>query len=350
MLRRRLVRDPISLVVAGLVLFLVVASVCAFLGTGAVRQSKAAPSDSPAARPLDPSAWGSDHVGQEVPEFTESGECLFCHRYEVGDQWQKNRHGQTIRDADPQSGAMRALIKDKTAGELAGAVELILGGESANRFLKRSEAYGKLDLLSVIATRRRGRRFHLSGTDDARWDTKTFASECAGCHATAVDSRRQSFSLVSLDCFVCHGAADEEHANDSTLMLLAAAREDPPRVVVSICGQCHLRTGKSKSTGRPYPNNFVAGDNLFRDFEVDFSRADDEHLNPADRHVLANIRDVVLYGQESLTCVSCHTIHESSTKKHREVKDQTFCQYCHEPGRPKKEHKIYEVHSDRCRY
>ena len=42
-------------------------------------------------------------------------------------------------------------------------------------------------------------------------------------------------------------------------------------MVTSICAQCHVRTGKSRSTGLPYPNNFVAGDNLFRDFQVDFS-------------------------------------------------------------------------------
>src|SRR5689334_7839434 len=29
---------------------------------------------------LDPSAWGSDHVGKALPEFITSDECLFCHR------------------------------------------------------------------------------------------------------------------------------------------------------------------------------------------------------------------------------------------------------------------------------
>lgn len=350
MFRRRLASAPVWLVVLAAVISLTIATLDTFVVDIVTRKSFAAPPDAPASKLLDPAAWGDDHVGKAVPAFMESGECLFCHRYEVGDDWQTNRHGQTIRDADPEADAMQALVRDKSAGELADAVELILGGETANRFLKRSAAYGKLDLLSAVASRSRGRRFRLSHAEDVRWDEKTFAQECAGCHTTAVDSEHQSFSLISLDCYVCHGDADEEHANDSTLIALAAARKDPPRVVVSICGQCHIRIGKSKSTGRPYADNFVAGDNLFKDFQVDLSRADDEKLNPTDRHILANVRDVALYGKEDLTCLNCHSIHESSTKKHRDVKDQQFCQHCHEPDRPKKEHKVYDVHSDLCRY
>ena len=67
-------------------------------------------------------------------------------------------------------------------------------------------------------------------------------------------------------------------------------------MVTSICASCHVRFGKSKTCGLPYPTNFVAGDNLFKDFQVDFGQADDEKLNPADRHVIANVRDVVVEG------------------------------------------------------
>src|SRR5260221_189539 len=78
---------------------------------------------------------------------------------------------------------------------------------------------------------------------------------------------------------------------DSGLMLLSKKRADGPEVITSICAQCHLRGGKSGSTGLPYPNQFVAGDNLFRDFRVDFAKADDPTVNDADRHVYRKVRD-----------------------------------------------------------
>ena len=56
-------------------------------------------------------------------------------------------------------------------------------------------------------------------------------------------------------------------------MPLAKARKDSPAAVTSHLRQsCHVRFGKSKSSGLPYPTNFVAGDNLFKDFQVDFGQ------------------------------------------------------------------------------
>ena len=133
-------------------------------------------------------------------------------------------------------------------------------------------------------------------------------------------------------------------------MTLAEARHDPPEVVTSICASCHVRFGESKSSGRPYPNNFVPGDNLFRDYQYDFDLADEEGINPSDRHVLANVRDVVVYGKEAMTCLSCHDVHGNSTKRHAELPDSAYCAICHEPGEPKTKHKTYDVHSERCRY
>ena len=133
-------------------------------------------------------------------------------------------------------------------------------------------------------------------------------------------------------------------------MPLAKKRHDSPAAVTSICAQCHIRFGKSKSSGLPYPNNFVAGDNLFKDFQVDWALADDPQINPADRHVLDNVRDVVVNGRDTMTCLSCHEVHTGSTKRHRDVPEQKYCAHCHEPGKSLKEHIPYEIHSSRCQY
>jgi hypothetical protein len=302
------------------------------------------------AKRLDPAAWGSDHAGQEVPPYMESGECLFCHRDQVGATWQINKHNRTIREPEANEPAMDALRREPSTKALADQVQLILGDTRAQRFLKRSEAYGKSDMLNVVANFGRGRRARLDVAGKPAWDTETFAKECAGCHTTAVDSHTQAYAALSLDCYSCHGDAPADHANDARLMPLAKARTDSPAAVISICASCHVRNGKSKSTGLPYPNNFVAGDNLFKDFQVDFDRADDEKLNPADRHVLANIREVVVLGREDRTCLTCHDVHTGSSKRHRNLPIEQSCLMCHDPGQPIKGHKSYEVHSERCRY
>jgi hypothetical protein len=133
-------------------------------------------------------------------------------------------------------------------------------------------------------------------------------------------------------------------------MHLSKKRGDSPRVVTSICAQCHLRTGQSKSSSLPYPNNFVAGDNLFRDFQVDLSPLALAKLNPADRHVQENVRDVVILGKDELTCLSCHEIHKTSTRKHRLLALGPSCFTCHNETGSKKIRKSFEVHSPTCEY
>lgn len=339
----RVARRWLPLVPAALLLL--AAGVLLYAVVGPRQVAAAAPE-----KKLDPAAWGSDHVGQPVPQYMESGECLFCHRVQVGVSWHKNKHNLTIREAGPDEPALAALRGDAATKDLAGEVQMILGDHRVQRFLKRAQAYGKLDLLTAKATLGRARRAKIEGGDKAVWDSDTFALKCAGCHATAVDPETHAYVMPSIDCFSCHGDAPDDHANDAKLMPLAKARMDSPAVVTSICASCHVRFGKSKSTGLPYPTNFVAGDNLFKDFQVDFSVLDDGKLNPADAHVMDNIRDVAVYGRENVTCLSCHDVHNGTSQKHRELPVTQSCQHCHEPGDPIKGHKEYEVHSERCQY
>ncbi len=132
-------------------------------------------------------------------------------------------------------------------------------------------------------------------------------------------------------------------------MLLSKKRHDGPAVVISICAQCHLRGGKSKSTGLPYANQFVAGGNLFQDFQVNFAMADDKRLNAGDRHVYRNVRDVLENGSET-TCLSCHKIQGQSTERHRRVLSSAICLDCHNAEGPRKVVKKHEVHNPVCEY
>ena len=259
------------------------------------------------------------HAGQPVPKYVTGDECLFCHRVKIADTWEQNPHSRTIHPREDEN-----LPTDAT---------FILGAHLPQRRLK-PDGYGKFDLLS---------------TDGKNWDRETFALRCAGCHTTAVDPRTHAFSTSSLDCYTCHGIAPENHPNDTSLVWFSKKHSRDAKQIISICGQCHLRTGKSKASGLPYPDNFVAGDNLFEDFHVDFAQADDASLNAGDRHILRNARDVVQQGTD-VTCISCHKVHDHTSTRHRLVLSGPICLDCHNAEGPKNAVKQYTVHSKLCEY
>jgi predicted CXXCH cytochrome family protein len=278
-----------------------------------------------AAQKLDPAGWGGDHAGQAVPEYVHGDECLFCHRNDIGSTWQKNAHGVTVRQREDAPELVKRINPPAD-------VEYFLGSRQHVRLLKKS-GYGKFALLSA----------------QGKWETDKFAEWCAGCHSTAVDPKTRAFSSFGLDCYTCHGVVDLEHTADTAKMWLSKKRRDDSRAITSICAQCHLRGGKSRSTGLPYPNNFVAGDNLFRDYAVDFSKADDTTWNAGDRHVYHSVRDVVVNGSET-TCISCHRVHANSSDRHRRVLTGPICLDCHNAEGPKKDVKRYTVQSALCEY
>ena len=82
-------------------------------------------------------------------EFMSGDECLFCHRRTSDQDGPTNRHGQTVRTADPEVAGLVALAKLPQFKSLAGEVEFLLGRNNRQRFLKRAAEHGKLDLLSV---------------------------------------------------------------------------------------------------------------------------------------------------------------------------------------------------------
>ncbi|MFN7999055.1 MAG: hypothetical protein U0Q18_35870 [Bryobacteraceae bacterium] len=259
--------------------------------------------------------FAQSHAGQPVPQYVTGDECLFCHRVKIADTWEQNPHARTVHPRDPAE------------------TESILGARPPYRTLK-PHGYGKFDLLSK---------------DGKTWDAETFALRCAGCHTTAVDPQTHEFSTASLDCYTCHGVVPQNHPTDTSLVWFSKKHERNPKLIVSICGQCHLRGGKSKMSGLPYPDNFVPGDDLFVDFQVDLADAENSGLNAGDRHVLENVRDVLTNGT-GVTCIDCHKVHGDSSAKHRFVLTGTICLGCHNAEGPKKSVKKYEVHSGLCEY
>ena len=298
---------------------------------------------------VDPAAWGGDHAGKAVPEYVHGDECLFCHRNDIGPGWQKNSHGIALRQRD-DAPELDALVKSPGAPRVASEAEYFLGSRHRIRFLKKS-GYGKFALLTSQAILGSDRRLQKwANTEDAAWDKIKFGGRCAGCHTTGVDSSAKTFTAFGLDCYTCHGVVDLDHTKDTSLIWLSKKRRKDTLAITSICASCHLRDARSRSTGLPYPNNFVVGDNLFKDLNVDFSKADDQLLSAGDRHIYRTVRDIAVNGADVPSCISCHQVHANTSAKHRLPPRSPICFDCHNAEGPLKNTKPYTVKSALCEY
>jgi hypothetical protein len=230
-----------------------------------------------------------DHVGLPLPEYTTGEECLFCHRDDVGPAWSKTSHAWTTRAvSDPPK--VEKLPADATH---------VIGGINAYMGLKQI-AYG---------------RFALYSAKNNVWQSGVFEQRCAGCHTTAVDPQTLAFSTSGLDCVVCHGIVPPEHTGDASLAWLGGRHSATPGLKQAVCAQCHLRGGKSASTGRPYPNNFFAGDDVFADFRVDLANV--QGLDKNDTHSYVKTR-ALFEGESTRTCMDCHKIHVAPNERKRD--------------------------------
>jgi hypothetical protein len=235
-------------------------------------------------------ASAAQSLGAQAPRSIHEGyptgdACLFCHRNDIGATWLENAHAWTTRPAG----------EPPVVGPLPADATHVIGRDFF-RALKQN-GYGKLSLRTI------------GGND---WQAKVFEKQCAGCHTTAVEPATGEFSSVGLDCYACHGNVPDDHATRKSTALLAKGRKAAPREVLSICGSCHLRGGRSRATGQPYPNAFVAGNDLFADFDID--RAMQLQLDATDTHVHVKTR-AVLDGKSTKTCVDCHRVHGPPERK-----------------------------------
>lgn len=337
---------------------IVVSLACLFLSLSGAKQLSAqdkSNTESAQSQPkkIDSAAWGSNHAGKPIPEFAHGDECLFCHRNTIGATWQNNAHGVAIRYRE-DAPELRELLKDNPKlSSLAEEIEYFLGSRHRIRFLKK-DGYGKFAILNtqaILSAEKKVEKWEAS--ENPVWDKEKFANRCAGCHTTAVDSKTKTFGAFGLDCYACHGVINDNHGNDTSLALLSKKNRSSAKIITSLCAQCHLRESKSKTSGLPYANNFIAGDNLFQDLAVDWGKADDTALNPGDRHVWRNVRDVAINGDESITCLSCHQIHTDAganpTIRHRRILRAPICSECHAADSFKNSIR-YKVQSSLCEY
>src|SRR5262245_12426795 len=132
-----------------------------------------------------------------LPEYISGDECLFCHRFQTGQNWQENRHNRTVRRIESDEGILAMLRRREGVASFAETIEFVMGGKNRVRFLKKGQGYGRLDLLTTeLVPERPASPEQLLHAENAEWDREKFAASCAGCHATQTNSRTQSFAAV----------------------------------------------------------------------------------------------------------------------------------------------------------
>jgi cytochrome c553 len=241
----------------------------------------------------------AEAIAQSIADYPTGDACLFCHRDDIGSSWRDNAHAWTTRPAG-EAPPVGPLPPDATH---------VIGHEHF-RPLKQN-GYGKFSLLTVGGT---------------SWQPNVFEKQCAGCHTTAVNPTSGEFSSIGLDCYACHGNVPEDHATKKGTALLARTRSDADKEVIGICGSCHLRGGRSQTSGRPYPHAYIPGLDLFKDFQVDLQLDTKTKLDSSDSHVYLKTR-AVLRGGSDKSCVDCHRIHGPHEPQQRDSKH--FSEICH---------------------
>jgi hypothetical protein len=244
---------------------------------------------------------GAAAIAQSIADYPTGDSCLFCHRDDIGSSWLDNAHAWTTRRAG----------EPPEVGPVPPDATHVIGKERF-RALKQ-HGYGRFSLLTI------GGR---------TWQPDVFEKQCAGCHTTAVNPQTGEFSGIGLDCYACHGNVPEDHATRKGAALLSRTRPNPnaDQAAIAICGSCHLRGGRSKTSGRPYPYAFVAGDDLFKDFEVDLQLDRKTKLDSSDSHVYLKTR-AVLQGGSGKSCVDCHRIH--GPPEPQQLDSKRFSDVCH---------------------
>jgi hypothetical protein len=240
-----------------------------------------------------------DARAQAIADYPTGDSCLFCHRNEIGSTWLSNSHAWTVRPVG----------ETPEVGSVPAETTHVIGKEHF-RPLKQN-GYGKFALLT------------LGGT---AWQPNVFEKQCAGCHTTAVNPQTGEFSSIALDCYSCHGNVPENHATQKGMALLSRTRPNADKEVISICGSCHLRGGRSRTSGRPYPHGYVAGDDLFEDFRVDLELDSKAQVDSSDSHVYLKTR-AVMEGGSDKSCVDCHRIH--GPPEPRKGGGKHFSEVCH---------------------
>ncbi len=265
-------------------------------------------------------------------EVVGSARCMPCHADAHG-SWNASQHAHSIRVISMDEEDLLATLvpcSDMTATH-------VLGERHDVRFLveRPDVAWGDGRWLALPCSwKPKEKAPDIKHLED--WRERPVESACAACHVTGF-RRDHSFVEPGVGCESCHGPGGQHVLAPSRANIVAfggAARDE-----VTVCASCHLQDGVSRRTGLKFPDGYIPGGSLLDDFTFDWDSLASADLTRAlDVHQKILVRRVLLDGDDSLRCTSCHQMHAMGHEKHRSLPVQEACSTCHQPDMKLKEY------------
>lgn len=221
----------------------------------------------------------------------------------------------------------------------------------------RSYAARRGDLLSfapleVVRDAQRARRAVLSPGHAMQPGTRftiPIAEECLRCHTTSLPPRDYPLNLAppaswqpsGIDCSGCHANADE-HASwrEAEARGEGRAGRDPGLVTtfgdaiesVSVCARCHLQGDANLAIAEPRRGIPPPGGDLLDRRAVFVAATPTDEIgfvSHVERLALSKCFSASLDGAKPLTCVTCHTPHQTVFAEAERARSRAACSQCH---------------------
>ncbi len=179
--------------------------------------------------------------------------------------------------------------------------------------------------------------YHADGWEDRDW-----RKECATCHVTGFDAAAldledpasEPWAELSIGCEACHGPGSQHATAPGELraQTIVNPAKLPAMRSADTCGQCHTR-GKSPDGNWSNPVDYLPGDVIsaknFLPVPYDNGKAwwpDGSIKQHRQQHIEWKTS---VHAKAGVTCVDCHTVHESTTKFQTRLAPNSLCVGCH---------------------
>ena len=257
-----------------------------------------------------------DHFGAT---FVGSETCKKCHERTYL-EWKTSLHSRMMRDvkADPLAniGDFESPSDVRNFSKLE--VAYTLGSQWRQQYLKKKGENLVVLPASYLFSNGEWKPYLPDQPKKRDWWT-----ECAGCHATGVDTKKKTFVETGVACEACHGPGSnhvEAVPGFEIPTIISAARLNSA-LSAQICGSCHTR-GHDKSGKYAYPVDYqthkgAANLRLYFTEASPTNGKQSKYFWPSGESKYSNQQYLDWKQSEhakvGVVCATCHSVHSSKT-------------------------------------
>jgi hypothetical protein len=265
--------------------------------------------------------------------YVGSDECKFCH-LEHYDSWKTTLHSRTIMDVTQNRDALIAEIdKEVIRADLkhvgkdlqvpiddiyipkAEEIKYTIGMQWKQGFLIEKDGTLYVAPVQYDAKSEQWVNYH-----EKDWDQRPWNQYCVGCHATGVDSEKNTFSEPSVGCEACHGPGSHHVALPETAVFdkratIVNPSHLPAGFRTQICGSCHGSGKSTKKENMEWPVGYQPGRALGVYFKsTRFGNGNVKKVYAENfgkgHHQQYQSWKLSTHANEGVTCTSCHYVHQ----------------------------------------